>query len=137
MKTVFTVGVYDLIHFGHVELFRKARALGDRLVVAVQDSDWITRFKPDSPAVNSTEMRMYMVGAIRYVDEVISYQDVASIVKQVPFDIFVAGGDQKHSGFLEAIEWCKAHGKTVVRLPRTEGISTSELKEHIRSANKA
>lgn len=133
MKTVFTVGVFDLIHFGHVELFRKAKALGDRLVVAVQESEVIAKYKPESPAVNSTEMRMYMVKAIRYVDEVVTYRDVDTIVKEVPFDIFAIGGDQNHSGFIAAVEWCERHGKEVVRLPRTEGISSSELKEHIKS----
>ena len=133
MKTVFTVGVFDLIHFGHVELFRKAKALGDRLVVAVQESEFIAKYKPDSPAVNSTEMRMYMVKAIRYVDDVVTYRDVDTIVKQIPFDVFAIGGDQKHSGFMAAVEWCKSHGKEVIRLPRTEGISSSELKEHIKN----
>ena len=133
MKTVFTVGVYDLLHFGHVELFRKAKGLGDRLVVAVQNSETVERYKPDSPAVNSTEIRMYMVKAIKYVDDVVPYDDVDTIVTQVPFDIFVAGGDQSHEGFRRAIAWCEAHGKQVVHLPRTEGISSSELKEHIRN----
>lgn len=133
MKTVFTVGVFDLIHFGHVELFRKARALGDRLVVAVQDSATVAKYKPESPAVNSTEMRMYMVKAIRYVDDVVVYEDVDKIVQEVPFDIFVAGGDQSHEGFRRAVAWCEAHGKQVVRLPRTEGVSSSHLKELIRS----
>lgn len=132
MKTVFTVGVFDLIHFGHVELFRKARALGDRLVVAVQDSATVEKYKPESPAVNSTEMRMYMVKAIRYVDDVVVYEDVDKAVQEIPFDIFVAGGDQSHEGFRRAVEWCEAHGKQVVRLPRTEGISSSRLKELIR-----
>jgi len=133
MKTVFTVGVFDLLHFGHVELFRKARALGDRLVVAVQNSETVAKYKPESQAVNSTEIRMYMVKAIKYVDEVVPYDDVDRIVTEVPFDIFVAGGDQGHEGFRRAIAWCEAHGKQVIHLPRTEGISSSELKEHIRN----
>lgn len=133
MKTVFTVGVFDLLHFGHVELFRKAKALGNRLVVAVQDSETVQKYKPESPAVNSTEIRMYMVKAIKYVDDVVVYQDVDKIVEQVPFDIFVAGGDQSHEGFRRAVSWCEAHGKQVIRLPRTEGISSSEIKEHIKN----
>lgn len=133
MKVVFTVGIFDLIHFGHVELFRKAKALGDRLIVAVQNSAAITKYKPESPAVNSTEIRMYMVKAIKYVDNVAPYDDVDEIVTRVPFDIFVVGGDQCHEGFRHAIAWCEAHGKQVIHLPRTDGISSSELKEHIRN----
>lgn len=133
MKTVFTVGVYDLLHFGHVELFRKAKALGDRLVVAVQSSEAVEKYKPQSPAINNTDIRMYMVKAIKYVDDVVVYQDVDQIVQEVPFDIFVAGGDQSHEGFRRAIAWCEAHGKQVIHLPRTEGISSSEIKEHIKN----
>ena len=66
MKKVLTVGVYDLLHIGHVELFRKAKALGDYLIVAVQDSDVVLKFKPEAKMVYSTEERCYMVRAIRY-----------------------------------------------------------------------
>ena len=133
MKTVLTVGVFDLLHLGHVELFRKAKALGDRLVVAVQDSESVEKYKPGCPTVNSTEARMYVVKAIKYVDEVVVYSDVDKIMNTVDFDIFVFGGDQKHKGFQVVEQWCAEHGKEMVRLPRTEGISSSEIKEHIRN----
>lgn len=131
-KTVLTVGVYDLLHIGHVELFRKARRLGDRLVVAVQDSEVVEAFKPGANLVYSTEERCYMVRAIRYVDAVVVYRDVKDIVKEVDFDVFAKGPDQIHGGFQAAVEWCKANGKEVVTLPRTEGISSTELKDLIK-----
>ena len=133
MKTVLTVGVFDLLHIGHIELFRKAKALGDRLVVAVQDSASVEKYKPGSPTVNSTEERMYIVKAIKYVDDVVVYTDVEKIKDEVDFDIFVLGGDQKHQGFQAVEQWCREHGKEVVRLPRTEGVSSSDIKEYIRS----
>jgi glycerol-3-phosphate cytidylyltransferase len=133
MKTILTVGVYDLLHIGHVELFRKAKALGDRLVVAVQSSEVVKQFKPNSDLVYSTEERCYMVRAIRYVDDVVVYHNVKDIVKEVDFDVFVTGPDQKHEGFQEAMTWCRSNGKEVIVLPRTEGISSSELKDLIRS----
>lgn len=133
MKKVLTVGVYDLLHIGHVELFRKARRQGDYLVVAVQDSDVVMAFKPDTKLVYTTEERCYMVRAVRYVDEVVVYRNVKDIVREVDFDVFVKGPDQHHAGFQEAVEWCEQHGKQVVTLPRTDGISTSELKELIRT----
>ena len=133
MKTVLTVGVFDLLHVGHIELFRKARALGDRLIVAVQDSATVEKYKPGCPTVNGTEERMYVVKAIKYVDDVVVYTDVDKIMDEVDFDIFVFGGDQKHPGFQALERWCREHGKEMVRLPRTEGISSSEIKEHIRS----
>lgn len=133
MKNVLTVGVYDLLHIGHVNLFKRARAVGDRLVVAVQESDVVLKYKPEEKLVYSTEERMYMVKAIRYVDEVITYRAVDDIVKTADFDIFVTGPDQNHAGFQKAIQWCKEHGKEHVVLPRTEGISSSWLKEQIKT----
>ena len=98
MKKVLTVGVFDLLHIGHIELFRKAKALGDYLIVAVQDSDYVFQFKPDASLVYSTEERCYMVSAIRYVDEVVVYRNVGNIVDEVDFDIFAKGPDQSHVG---------------------------------------
>jgi glycerol-3-phosphate cytidylyltransferase len=72
-----------------------------------------------------------MVQSIRYVDEVVIYEDVDTIVKEVDFDIFVTGPDQIHDGFQRAMQWCREHGKQVVVLPRTEGISSSQLKTKI------
>ena len=133
MKKVLTVGVYDLLHIGHVNLFRRARAVGDSLVVAVQESDVVLKYKPGAKLVYSTEERMYMVKAIRYVDDVITYEAVDDIVKTADFDIFVTGPDQTHEGFQRAIQWCKDHGKDHVVLPRTDGISSSWLKEQIKT----
>jgi cytidyltransferase-like protein len=105
MKKVLTVGVYDLLHIGHVNLFRRARRLGDSLTVAVQRSEVVLKYKPEAKLVYSTEERMYMVKSIRYVDEVIEYEGVDEIVKTADFDIFVTGPDQIHSGFQNAMKW--------------------------------
>lgn len=128
MKKVFTVGVYDLLHIGHINLFKNARALGDELTVAVQTDECILKYKPEAKMVNSTEKRLFMVSSIRYVDHVVTYDDVDEIVKLVDFDIFAKGPDQIHAGFQRATEWCKAHGKEVVVIPRTEGISSTMLR---------
>lgn len=133
MKKVLTVGVYDLLHIGHVNLFRRARAVGDQLVVAVQESEVVLKYKPEAKLVYTTEERMYMVKAIRYVDEVITYKAVDDIVQTADFDIFVTGPDQNHEAFQKAIKWCKDHGKEHIVLPRTEGISSSWLKEQIKT----
>lgn len=130
-KRVLTVGVYDLLHKGHIELYRRAKGLGDYLIVAVQEGDYILKYKPDSKILNSTEDRIYMVKSVRYVDETVVYQDVDSIVKTVDFDIFVTGPDQNHEGFQRAISWCETHGKEHIVLGRTQGISSSDLKKRI------
>lgn len=135
-KKVLTVGVYDLLHKGHVELYRRARALGDYLIVAVQDGDEILKYKPQTKVMNSTEDRLYLVKSIRYVDEVIVYRGVDDIVKEVEFDIFVTGPDQIHSGFQAAIRWCEEHGREHIVLGRTEGVSSSQLKAKIAEKTK-
>lgn len=132
-KKVLTVGVYDLIHKGHVELYRRAKGLGDYLIVAAQDGDFILKYKPTAKVLNSTEDRKYMVKSIRYVDEVITYTDVDKIVMEVDFDVFVTGPDQCHDGFQRAIRWCEENGKEHIILGRTDGVSSSELKAKIAS----
>lgn len=135
-KKILTVGVYDLIHKGHVELFRRAKGLGDYLIVAVQDGDLILKYKPQAKVLNSTEDRVYMVKSIRYVDEAIVYGAVDDIVKNVDFDVFVTGPDQAHAGFQDAIRWCEEHGKAHIVLARTDGVSSSELKAKIAEKQK-
>ena len=130
-KKVLTVGVYDLLHKGHVELYRRAKGLGDYLIVAAQDSDFILKYKPTAKVLNSTEDRKYMIKSIRYVDEVITYTDVDKIVQEVDFDVFVTGPDQCHAGFQRAIQWCDEHGREHIVLGRTDGVSSSELKAKI------
>ena len=119
-----------MLHIGHILLFKHAKELGDKLIVAVQDDDVIKKYKPDTQMVYTTEERMYMVSAIRYVDEVVVYRDVDKDIKSIDFDIFAKGPDQCHAGFQRAVEWCKANGKEVVVIPRTEGISSTMLHEY-------
>lgn len=130
-KKVLTVGVYDLLHKGHVELYRRAKGLGDYLIVAAQDGDFILKYKPTAKVLNSTDDRKYMIKSIRYVDEVITYTDVDKIVTEVDFDVFVTGPDQCHAGFQKAIQWCEEHKKEHMVLGRTDGVSSSELKAKI------
>jgi glycerol-3-phosphate cytidylyltransferase len=132
-KKVLTVGVYDLLHKGHIELYRRAKGLGDYLIVAAQDSDFILKYKPTAKVLNSTEDRKCMIKSIRYVDEVITYTDVDKIVQEVDFDLFVTGPDQCHDGFQRAIRWCEEHGKEHIVLGRTDGVSSSDIKDKIAS----
>ena len=133
MKKVITVGVFDYFHLGHLRLFENAKRLGDYLIVAVQDGDCILKTKPEAEILYTTEQRIELVKALRTVDEVIVYQDVDMILQQVDFDVFAKGPDQNHPGFQRAIKWCEDNGKEVVVLPRTDGISSSEIKKRIKS----
>ncbi len=130
MGTILTVGVYDMLHIGHILLFKHAKELGDKLIVAVQDGDYIQKYKPNTQMIYTTEERMYMVSSIRYVDEVVVYRDVDKDIQSIDFDVFAKGPDQIHAGFQRAVEWCKANGKQVAVIPRTEGISSTLLREY-------
>lgn len=128
MKTVLTVGVFDLLHYGHIELFRKAKDIGDVLIVAVQDSEFVTKFKPNANLVYNTDERLYMVSSIRYVDNVITYTSVDELIDTIDFDILVVGEDQNHEKFQYTKNWCVENGKEVIVMPRTKGISSSMIK---------
>ena len=131
MKKVITVGVFDYFHLGHLRLFENAKKLGDYLIVAVQDGDCILKTKPKATVFYSTDQRIDLVKALRIVDEVIVYQDVDKTLPEIDFDVFAIGGDQTHAGFQRAVAWCEKNGKEVVRLPRTPGISSSDIKEQL------
>ena len=134
MKTVITCGVFDMLHWGHFELFRRAKELAGtdgRLIVAVQEDDIVVKYKPQTRLVYNWSIRTSMVRALRYVDEVVPYGDVDESIKHFDFDVFVVGGDQCHAGFQAAMKWCLDNDRQVVKLPRTELISTTELKDFL------
>ena len=131
MKKVVTFGVYDYFHLGHLRLFKNAKNLGDWLIVAVQDGDYILKTKPDAKVMYTTEQRKELVSALSVVDEVVSYTDVDVTIKTLDLDVFAVGEDQNHAGFQRAIEWCKENGKEVVRMKRTPGICSSEIKKSL------
>lgn len=133
MKKVITVGVFDYFHLGHLRLFERAKRLGDYLIVAVQDEEFILKTKPNANIYYSTQQRIDLVRALRVVDEVLVYYDVDKLLPDVDFDVFAIGGDQTHIGFQRAMKWCEENGKEVVRLLRTPLICSSAIKEQLES----
>ena len=142
MRKVLVFGVFDLFHFGHLRLLKRAAGLGDYLIVAVQSNEQIIKYKYNQSseaatgALYSLEERMEMIRALRCVDEVISYNVVADDIKQIDFNVYVKGPDNVHSGILAATKWCEENGKEVFILPRTEGISSTYLKRIIADLEK-
>ncbi len=132
MKKVITVGVFDYFHLGHLILFENAKKYGDYLIVAVQEGDSILKTKPNATKLYTTEQRIYLIKALNIVDEVITYKDVDSLIPTIEFDVFAVGEEQNHAGFKRAIRWCEAHDKEVIRIPRTPGISSSDIKNTLR-----
>lgn len=131
MKKVITYGTYDLLHVGHINLLRRARELGDYLVV-VLSSDEFNAIK-NKTAYHPYEDRKVILEAIKYVDEVIPEYTWEQKIKDVTdnnIDVFVMGDDWEGKfDFLK--DYCE-----VVYLPRTDGISTTKIKTDLNLASK-
>lgn len=129
MKTVITYGTFDLFHVGHLNLLRRAKELGDYLIVAVSSDRFNWEEKQKKCEIPDKD-RMAIVEAIKYVDKVIpeySWEQKIEDVKKYNVDVFVMGDDWKGKfDFLK--DYCE-----VVYLPRTEGISSTQLKEDLKS----
>ena len=126
MKTAITFGVFDLLHFGHFELFRRIRELvGDdgKVYVMLQVDEMIAKYKPGFKNVYNFETRKKMLESLRTVDKVMAY-DVVGVdaVKDIDFDMLVVGPEHTNERFQRLFKWCAENGKEVVTLPRTEGI---------------
>ncbi|HWT75192.1 MAG TPA: glycerol-3-phosphate cytidylyltransferase [Mobilitalea sp.] len=123
MKRVITYGTFDLLHVGHINLLRRAKAQGDYLVV-VLSSDEFNAIK-NKKAYYPYEDRKIILEAIKYVDEVIpeyTWEQKIDDVVNNQIDVFVMGDDWEGKfDFLK--DYCE-----VVYLPRTEGISTTKIK---------
>ena len=129
---ILTFGVYDYFHLGHLRLFKQCRKFADYLIVAVQDGEYILKYKPDSRIMYSTEERVEMIEALRTVDEVIVYDSVCSkTLEKIDFDILALGEDHRGGRFEEVEKWCNEHGKRVIRMKRTHGICSSMIKESL------
>ena len=135
-KTAITFGVFDLLHFGHFELFRRIRELvgqEGKVYVMLQIDESIAKYKPGCKSVYDFATRQKMIETLRTVDKAIPYDAVGiEAVEKVDFDLLICGPEHTNERFQRLFAWCKEHGKEVVTLPRTEGISTTVLKQIIR-----
>ena len=129
MKRILTYGTYDLLHYGHIRLLKRAKELGDYLVVAVS-TDEFNDIK-GKKAYHNYETRKKMLEAIRYVDLVIpeeNWEQKIDDVKKYDIDIVVMGSDWAGSDRFDYLkDYCE-----VVYLPRTEGVSTTQIKQELK-----
>lgn len=132
MSKILTFGVYDYFHLGHLRLFEQCKKYADYLIVAVQDGDYILKYKPDAKVLYSTEERVEILKALRIVDEVVVYDSVSpETLEKIDFDILALGEDHVGGRFTIVEDWCEKNGKKVVRLKRTPGICSSGIKEKL------
>lgn len=132
MKRVITYGTFDLLHYGHINLLKRAKQLGDYLIVALS-TDEFNKVK-GKESYFSYEQRKLLLEAIKYVDEVIpeeSWDQKINDVISYKIDVFVMGDDWKGKfDFLK--DYCE-----VVYLPRTPEISTTKIKSDIQYNNRS
>lgn len=126
MKRVITYGTFDLLHKGHIRLLKRAKALGDHLTVCVSTDEF--NAEKGKKAYTPYEDRKYILQAIKYVDEVIpetNWDQKINDVIENDIDVFVMGDDWKGKfDFLK--DYCE-----VIYLPRTEGISSTKIKQDL------
>ena len=128
MKRVITYGTFDLLHYGHINLLRRAKALGDYLIVALS-TDEFNREQKNKVCYFTYEERRMLLEAIRYVDLVIpekSWDQKRSDARLYHVDTFVMGDD-----WTGKFDFLREEGVEVVYLPRTPEISTTQIKSDL------
>lgn len=128
MKKVITYGTFDLLHYGHINLFRRAKDLGDYLIVALSTDEFNSICK-NKKCYFSYEKRKIMLEAIKYIDEIIPeecWEQKISDIKKYQVDIFVMGDDWKGK-----FDYLEKEGCKVMYLERTPEISTTKIKKDI------
>ena len=128
MRRILTYGTFDLLHYGHIRLLKRAKALGDYLVVALSTDEF--NEQKGKKAYHNYETRKKMLEAIRYVDLVIPekcWEQKISDIKTYDIDVVVMGSDWAGSDRFDYLkEYCD-----LIYLDRTEGISTTKIKKDL------
>ncbi len=125
---VFTNGCFDILHAGHVDLLKRARALGTRLIVGINSDESVRRIKGQSRPVHDQASRKAVLLGLESVDDVLIFDDLTpeKLIHQTKPDVLVKGGDWKPDEIIGA-EFVKGYGGQVFSLPLVEGYSSSQI----------
>ena len=134
-KKVITFGVFDLLHKGHIRLFKRARKYGTFLTVAVQTDQFVIVNKPNCKLIDNFDKRCEKIKATGYVDQIIPYEQIDETIKTADFDVLVVGGDQNNPHFQRAFKYVRENNKELVRLSRTRCVSSSKLRKKPREVS--
>lgn len=136
-RVVFTNGVFDLLHPGHVDVLRHARALGDALVVGLNTDDSVRRLGkgPDRPVRGELD-RAYVLAALEVVDAVTLFDEDTplELIRALQPDVLVKGGDYS-PGTVVGADLVRARGGDVVIVPLTPGQSTTSIIAKLRASH--
>jgi rfaE bifunctional protein nucleotidyltransferase chain/domain len=132
-KVAFTNGVFDLLHPGHLDSLRRARAEADVLIVGLNDDDSVRALKGEGRPILPLNQRQRLVAALECVDAVVSFSEdtPAELVEAIAPDVLVKGGDYPVDQ-IAGHEFVLARGGRVLSLPLLPGISTTGLVERIK-----
>ena len=132
-KLVFTNGVFDILHLGHVRYLEQARALGDALVVAINNDASVRELKGEGRPLMNEHERAEILAALRMVDYVTIFDNLSprSLIGELLPDVLVKGGDYALAE-IHGREEVEAAGGRVVSLPFVDGVSTSEIIERMK-----
>jgi rfaE bifunctional protein, domain II len=136
-KVVFTNGCFDLLHSGHVHLFREARKLGDVLIVAVNDDASVQKIKGPRRPIFPLKERLEILEAVQFIDYLIpfSQENPRKVISSLLPDVLVKGGDWNLDEVVGREEVTTAGGK-VVLIPPREGQSTSQILSRVIESSK-
>lgn len=136
LRVVFTNGVFDILHAGHVQYLYDARALGDLLVVALNTDDSVRRLKGPERPLNDEESRAFVLAGLGCVDRVTFFHEDTprELIAELLPDVLVKGGDYRVEEIAGRAE-VEGAGGTVTVLPFRAGHSTTGLVSRIRKTN--
>ena len=136
LRIAFTNGCFDLLHFGHVQLMRFARAQADVLIVGVNSDASVRELKGPGRPVNSVEVRTRILAALDDVDYVVVFDELSvhPLIEQIRPDVLVKGGDYGKEGVV-GYEFVESYGGEVRLAPEAEGFSTTDLMRRISQNN--
>ncbi len=131
-RLVFTNGVFDLLHPGHIDVLTEARALGDALIVGLNSDDSVKRLKGPARPVRNEAERAYVLAALEAVDAVVMFTEDTplELVMALKPDVIVKGGDYTIDNIVGARE-VRGWGGEAVAIPLTPGQSTTSIIEKL------
>jgi rfaE bifunctional protein nucleotidyltransferase chain/domain len=131
-KTVYAAGVFDMLHYGHVQYLEQAKKFGTKLIVGLLTDEGTRRYKPHYPVMTYQE-RLAVVSALRAVDLVVPQDDTDPTetfkALNIQIDVMVRGDDYKDTP--QGSAWVKSQGGVVVRIPYCRSVSSTEIKQRI------
>jgi cytidyltransferase-like protein len=131
--TVYTVGTFDLLHIGHLDLLEYCKTLGDKFVVGVASDEVVASYKRNVPVI-PLDQRMRMLKSLNCVDDVVSYDKLEYVTQceAVDADIFVIGedwGNKPHNIAVE--EYLKSKGKKIIQVSYNPQTSSTKIKQNV------